>query len=89
MMFALFALGLRWAALFIAGGSLQFLIFQNASVSDTLMTLGMSVVMWLFAKLITFAFRLPHFRVLNTRKKRIIAAIISLAMGFVLPMTTP
>lgn len=82
---------MQWCALTITGMSLQYLIFSNGTLTDTLITLAMAAFMWLFAKLTSFAMKMPPsaFKFLNTRRKRIIAAVISFAMGFLIGFNVP
>lgn len=87
MFFYIISLLFQWLALFLAGGSLSFLMFHGASIGETLGTLGFGLFVWFLGKGINALMQFPFtFKFLDTRKKRIIAAIISVAMGFLLPM---
>lgn len=56
-------------------------------MGETLGTLGFGLFVWFLGKGINALMQFPFtFKFLDTRKKRIIAAIISVAMGFLLPM---
>ena len=83
MFFVILTNMFRWLALFVAGSSLGCLLFQGASIGETLGTLGFALFVWLLAKGIDFIIRIPlQLKFLDTKTKRIIAAAASFAMGF-------
>ena len=77
----------RWLALFLAGGSLGFLFFHGASIGETLGTLGFALFVWLLAKGINCIMGIPlQLKFIDTKKKRIIAAVASFVMGILFAM---
>ena len=75
----------RFSSLFMAGGGLHFWLFKGDKFSNMLITLGMALFMWGIAKLISFVLKINNPRFLNTRAKRIIAAVICILLGLLLP----
>ncbi len=74
---------MQWCALYLTGGSTFFLLFRGSSFTESLAGYGMAAFMWLIGKGINWMLgnpRPPKF--LNTRNKRIIAAVASFLLGF-------
>lgn len=74
---------MQWCALYLTGGSTFFFLFRGASIIETLGVYGMAAFMWLIGKGIQWMLgnpRPPKF--LDTRNKRIIAAVASFLLGF-------
>jgi len=87
MFFAVLPLLFQWLALYVAGGSLGFFLVMGSPISDMLIDMVFALFVWLLAKGISAMFRIPvTFKFLNTRAKKILAAIIIFVSGFILPL---
>lgn len=88
MFFVILAAMFRWLALFLAGSSLGYLLFKGGALSDTLLTVGFALLVWLMAKGISALMgNSVQLKFLDTKQKRVIAAVASFAMGVIFALT--
>ena len=88
MFFALLIASFRGLALFLAGSTVSYWLMQNAPVSEVLLSLGFALFVWLLAKGFhaIMGAAVPQLKFLNARQKRILAAVVCVAIGFVFSM---
>ena len=86
MFFVILFLSFQGLAFFIAGGTLSSILIMETPISDILLSLLFALFVWLLGKgLSALLGGVPStFKCLNTRKKRIVAAIIIFIVGFIL-----
>ena len=77
----------RFSAIYLAGATCYFAVFEGAPFWENIASLGLAAFMWLLAMgLNILQGKPPYPRLLNTPLKRIIAGAIVFFMGFSLGM---
>lgn len=88
MFFVILVMMFRWLALFLAGSSVAYGLLLGGSVGEMLPSLGFSLFVWLLAKgMDAIMNNASQVKFLDTKQKRIIAAVASFAMGVIFALT--